>query len=49
MDQGESPESTGGSGQNDLQYDRQGIRARTEAEDHHGLLTRITMNNHEWP
>lgn len=39
MDQGESPESAGGSGQNDLQYDRQGVPARTAAEDHHGLLT----------
>ena len=39
MDQGESPESAGGSGQNDLQYDRPGVPARTAAEDHHGLLT----------
>ena len=39
MDQGESPESAGGSGQNDLQYDRQGVPARTATEDHHGLLT----------
>ena len=39
MDQGESPESAGGSGQNDLQYDRQGVRASAETEDHHELLT----------
>ncbi len=39
MDQGESPESAGGSGQNDLQYDRPGVPASAETEDHHGLLT----------
>ena len=39
MDQAESSGSAGGSGQDDLQYDRQGVPASAETEDHHGLLT----------